>query len=173
MNSIKYNKLCNVMFPIFLIYIVPVSWIYILPTNFIVDSLVVLIALTVLKNKDKKSNYIKSIFKIWGLGFLSDIIGAIFLGVFFFAVEEYEPLREYANIAVVNPFESIISFFIVAICVFVAAFFIYYFNKKYSFNKCSLTEQEKNKISLWLAIFTAPYTFFIPLPILYHYLEML
>ena len=43
-----------------------------------------------------------------------------------------------------------------------AAFFIYLFNYRFCLSKAGLEEDEKKKLTLSLAVFTAPYLFFLP-----------
>ena len=56
-------------------------WLIILPGNFIIDSIVLLVSMMILKIQDKKQNYKKYILKIFIFGMLSDIIGSAFLFV--------------------------------------------------------------------------------------------
>ena len=44
MNSRNEIKLYNILFPIWLLILMPTAWIAVLPVNFIVDSLVLVIA---------------------------------------------------------------------------------------------------------------------------------
>lgn len=69
----------NMIFPIWLIWLFPLTWIIILPGNFIIDSLVLLITLKLLNINEKKNIYKKTILKVWGYGFLADLIGTIIM----------------------------------------------------------------------------------------------
>lgn len=69
----KEIKLYNMIFPLWSFYLFPIGWIIILPANFILDSLVFVLALSLLKVPEKKEKYKKCILRIWGYGFLSDI----------------------------------------------------------------------------------------------------
>lgn len=46
-------------------------------------------------------------------------------------------------------------------CVFIAGFFIYWFNYNKVLKKKDLPEWQKKKIALLLAVFIAPYLFFL------------
>ena len=70
-------KLYNVMFPIWMFYLLPtVLWLIILPVNFAVDTLVVLLVLSRLRIQNRREIWKKSILRVWLLGFLADFIGA-------------------------------------------------------------------------------------------------
>ena len=68
-------KLYNVIFPIWLLWLFPVTWIVVLPGNFIVDLLVVVLTMKWLKIKDIKGKTKSVILKVWVFGFLADFIG--------------------------------------------------------------------------------------------------
>lgn len=78
----KTVKLYNMIFPIwFLIFLPPVAFIMLFG-NFIIDSIVVISCYYFLKLTKldlKLEEFYKScIFKVWGYGFLADIIGHLF-----------------------------------------------------------------------------------------------
>ncbi|MDO4714625.1 MAG: hypothetical protein Q4B28_08600 [bacterium] len=75
----KDIKLYNVIFPIWMLFFLPPVWLVVLSANFVIDSLVFRLAAKVSKLQGIASLYTKSILKIWGFGFLADIIGAGFL----------------------------------------------------------------------------------------------
>ena len=61
-NSVK---LYNVLFPFWMLLLFPQMWLVILPGNFIIDSLVLIIGMSALKIADKKQWYKKHILKIF------------------------------------------------------------------------------------------------------------
>ncbi|WP_294186413.1 hypothetical protein [uncultured Clostridium sp.] len=69
MRSKSSIKFYNLIFPIWLIWLFPLTWIIILPGNFIIDSLVLLITLKVLNINEKKNVYKKAILKVWDMDF--------------------------------------------------------------------------------------------------------
>ena len=71
----KRTRLYNMLFPMYLLWLAPTIWLLIMPANFLIDSIVVLIALSVLK-LPPMAIYKKTILKVWGYGFLSDLIGS-------------------------------------------------------------------------------------------------
>ena len=75
----KNLKLYNVFFPVWLLILIPFTWVIAIPVNFIVDSLVIFISLKFLKIEEAFQKYKKVIFKVFIFGFLSDFIGSVFL----------------------------------------------------------------------------------------------
>ncbi len=164
----KQIKLYNVIFPIWLLLIFPQTWLVAIPANFVIDLAVIIITMRLLKMNNIKLHAKKSILKVVIFGFLSDIIGGIFMVIPNFI----QPLMPtvisrwiYEHIltaAMFDPLSSIWGFLYVLACAAISAVCIYFFNSKFSFNKTDISLSEKKKISLSLAIVTAPYLFFIP-----------
>ena len=141
----KQIRLYNVLFPVWMLVTMPVIWYIVIPGNFIIDSLVLILALKALKVENRKSFYKKHIFLVFGFGFLSDILASrpMWGGV----------VLEWGGIYGDSPLLTVPG-------VVLAGVLIYLFNYFITFRK-----QEKplrKKLSLTLAIATAPYTFLIP-----------
>ena len=143
-------RLYNILFPIWFLLFIPITWVVVLPANFVIDSLVILITMKMIGVKFKKRMYKESILKVWGFGFLSDIIGAAFLFVTMWILELAVPGEDYLYLA---------------IAVLISAIFIFIFNYKISFK--GYDRNTRFKMALSLAILTAPYTFLIPLDWIY------
>lgn len=143
-------RLYNILFPIWFLLFIPVTWVVVLPANFVIDSLVILITMKMIGVKFKKKMYKESILKVWGFGFLSDIIGAAFLFVTMWILDLAVPGEDYLYLA---------------IAVLISAIFIFIFNYKISFK--GYDRNTRFKMALSLAILTAPYTFLIPLDWIY------
>ena len=164
-NSIK---LYNVIFPIWLLWLIPITWLVVLPANFFIDLLVVVLTMKYLKVPDIKMNAKSVIFKVWIFGFIADFIGTasmVMSNLIDFNYKTQLGKWWYTNIAnavCYNPFESVFFFFCVTVCVIITAFLIYLFNYKFCLNKLNLLDEQKKKIALSLAIFTAPYLFYLP-----------
>ena len=159
-------KIYNMFFPIWLLWLFPFTWSVVLPGNFIIDSLVLLLTLKVLKINDKKKIYKKTILKIWGFGFLSDFIGCLIMLIPGFIGTKL-PVNEWwlnnlTRAIASSPFTSIYSVVWIIISIIITSFFIYLFNYKVSFKKLDIEEKSKKKLALSLAIFTAPYLFLLP-----------
>ncbi len=149
-------KLYNVMFPIWFFFLYPTFlWLLILPVNFGVDSLVLFLGAKKLQPENRLQLWKKTIWKIWGFGFISDFIGAaISLCVMLLTDMCFPQLN-----TVLFPGSVLLALPGVA----VAGLLIYYFNRYICFRKSELTEEQIHKLCLWLAVFTAPYTMLIPL----------
>ncbi len=152
-------KLYNILLPIWLLWLAPITWLVILPGNFIIDLLVIVVTMKALRLEHVKENAKKSILYVWIFGFLADFIGvaAMLIG----------SMVEPSGGVVFNPFESILSFLWVTGCVILSGVCIYFFNKKICLRKTELSDVEKKKLALSLAVFTAPYLFYLPSTLLY------
>ena len=58
-------KLYNLIFPVWIMLTIPLVWLIVLPLNFIVDSLVIVISMKKLRIDNKKDFYKRHIFKIF------------------------------------------------------------------------------------------------------------
>lgn len=163
-------SLYNIIFPIWMLWLFPLTWLFILPANFIIDSVVLLLALKFLKVGEWKQIYKRSVVKIWIFGFLADIAGAVMMLTVILTdslLASESPMGQWwhqhlTNTVTSNPFSNIYSFLWTTICVAVSVFLIYLFNVKISFRKLPLKQALKRKLALVLAIFTAPYLFYLP-----------
>jgi len=161
------KKLYNIIFPIWILFIVPPAILIVLPSNFIIDSLVLIITLKILRINNIKEIYKKTILKVWLFGFFADIIGAIFLLISQFIPGEFW----YDNILAPlmwNPFENIFSFIYCTIGILISGVFIYLFNKKITFKNIDLKDNLKKKIAFVLSLITMPYLFYLPTYIVYN-----
>lgn len=151
----KNIRLYNVMFPIWFLFLMP-SYLHllILPINFLVDSLVLFLGARHQKLENRGKLWKKSILRIWIIGFICDILGALLIAALYFALCEIPQWN-----LVLFPGTTLISLPGVAL----AGVLIYFCNRKISFQKTDLTPEAIHKLSLLLAIATAPYTMLIPL----------
>lgn len=165
----KEIKLYNVIFPLWILWLFPQTWIFVLPANFLIDLLVVMLSMHFLKVKEIKKNVKRVILKIWLCGFIAD-----FVGTFAMAAVNFLPVREDTTFGIwwhrrfigptsYDPFATVESFLFVTACVVLTAAVIYFLNTKFCLKKADLTEVQRKKTALCLAVFTAPYLFYIPL----------
>lgn len=158
MKSDRTNRLrlYNVLFPAWMFYLLPTGlWLIILPANFIIDSLVLWVAMRRLGIAECREVWKRSIVRIWGIGFLSDILGALLtFGLFLLIDAAHLSWDVY-----LFPGTTLLAI----PGVIVSAILIYILNKRYAFTKCTLDETQKRKLSFALAIFTAPYAMLVPL----------
>ena len=143
-------KLYNVLFPFWMLLLFPQMWAIVLPGNFIIDSIVLIISMFALKITEKKRFYKRHIFQIWGFGMLSDIIGAAYMFLLMWAFEVGSMGDEL--------YLTIPALIISAALIFVSNYFV-------TFRKSD--KALRLKLALTFAIVTAPYTFLIPSSWLY------
>lgn len=159
----KGVKLYNLLFPIWILWIIPITWIVVLPANFVIDLLVVVLTMKYLKIAEIKKKAQAVIFRVWIMGFVADFIGtiAMFLSG---SVPELDGtwFDNMASAVNYNPFEHIFAFVWVTICVIVTSFFIYLFNNKWCLKEAGLDDKQRKRVALSLAVFTAPYLFYLP-----------
>lgn len=150
----KDDRLYNIMFPIWMFFIIPTwLWLIILPVNFAVDSLVLLLAAKHYKIENRFGLWKNSILKIWIIGFLCDFVGAgLCLGILL------------TLSGIFNYDVGYYGVFVIAIpAVILSGVLIYFVNRCISFRKTGIDKALVNKLCLALAIFTAPYTMLIPM----------
>lgn len=163
MITVKKTKLYNVIFPIWLLWLFPITWLISLPANFVIDLLVVVLAMRHLKVENVKANAKKVILKVWIMGFLSDIVGSLGLLLANLLDQNTEWWNENIIIPInYSPFSSIWGFLWITACVILTGVIIYFINKCWCLKKADLTEIQRKKVALALAVFTAPYLFYLP-----------
>ncbi len=165
-GKIKEIKLFNVMFPVWLLFIFPITWLLVIPVNFIIDSFVLLLGMFLLQVDDKLSFYKKTVLWVFLFGFAADILGGIVLLITQF-VEDNAFFYEYLTAPIAqNPFDNVYSLLYTCLAVVISGILIYVFNRFVSFRKIS-DKKVKRVISLLLAFFTAPYLFLLPTSSIY------
>lgn len=163
----KGTTLYNVIFPIWMLWLFPLSWLVVLPMNYVIDRLVVKLTQRRFQMPDILKKDKGAIWKVWGFGFLSDLIGtaAMFLIT---AIEFPSPETDrwwydhVSNAVSYNPFSSVYALIAIVLCVALAGLCIYLFNYHISFRKSNLSAEQRKRLSMNLALFTAPYLFFLP-----------
>ena len=160
----KEIKLNNLIFPIWILWLFPPIVIVAMIGNYIIDSLVILLALVVFKvssvtGESTKSLYKRSILKVWIFGFLADILGTALLFIIMMILGGTKDLVQGISY---NPLSNLGSFLIVFIAILAAAVFIYIFNYNYVFNKLIIERKARLKVALTIAILTMPWTYLIP-----------
>ena len=153
MKDTKGTKLYNVIFPVWMVILLPQLWIAVFAGNFIIDSLVLIVLMSAFKMSERKQWYKKHILKVFSFGFISDFIGALYmLGILYLgAFLEFE-------VEVDAPLLTVPAIVLSAALIFVFNYFV-------SFKKDD--RKIRLKSSIVLAVGTAPYTFLIPVSWLY------
>ena len=149
-NKKKDIKLYNVLFPFCMLLLFPPIWLIVLPGNFVIDSLVLIISMFLLKISDKKHYYKRHILKIYGFGMLSDIVGSAYMLLLMLVFQVGRMGDE--------PYLTIPALIISAVLIFVLNYFVTFKNTDKAL---------RLKLSVIFAIVTAPYTFLIPSSWLY------
>lgn len=149
-KSNKNIKLYNVLFPFWMLLLFPQMWLIVLPGNFVIDSLVLILSMVALKVVNKKEFYKRHILKIYGFGLLSDILGAAYMFLLVWAFE--------VGIMGDEPYLTVPALMISAVLIFVFNYFITFRN---------VDQKTRVTLSLVFAIVTAPYTFLVPSSWLY------
>ena len=146
MNHPKHEiKLYNMVFPLWLSLFLPPFWLIVLPSNFIIDSLVFLICMLVWKIPRKRYTYLRYIFKIFCFGLLSDILASAFMLICgYFSSGSFRGDELYFTIP----------------GLILAAVLIFMFNYFVTFKP--MEKQLRFRLALTFAVVTAPYTFLVP-----------
>lgn len=138
-------KLYNVLFPFWMLLFFPQIWLIVLPGNFIIDSIVLLISMFFLRIADKKQFYKLNIIKIYFVGLFSDFIGAGYMLLL---------------IAVFNVGQMGNELYLTLPALAISTALIFILNYFITFKKTD--KSLRLKISIIFSIVTAPYTFLIP-----------
>lgn len=165
-------KLYNVIFPIWLLWIFPTTWLFIMPANLLFDALIIVLTLKVLKVTNIKSILKTVIWRTWICGFLADFVGCLIL--FSVNIIKFSPENSLHwwwndNMMAINynAFANVYVFVLMTFAVFISAYLIYWFNSRFCLHEAPLSPQERQKLSISLAIFTAPYIFYLPTSLLF------
>ena len=166
MNDRHGVTLRNVLFPIWMLWLFPLTWLVVLPVNFGIDLLVVVLALKTMRVAPVRETARRVILRVWLMGFVADFIGTALMFVVnlvdspgAFGKWWYENLT---NAVCFNPFESVYAVLYVTLCVAVSAGCIYWFNRKFCLKRAGLDARQTHRLALALAVFTAPYLFYFP-----------
>ena len=146
----KDVRLYNVLFPFWMLMLFPTVWLIVLPSNFLIDSLVLFIALRWLGIDEKKLWYKRHILKIFTFGMLSDLVGAAYM------------LLLMMRFDVGNMGDEL---YLTLPAILLAATLIFLSNYYITFRK--VEKPLRLKLALTFAIVTAPYTFLVPSSWLY------
>ena len=163
----RQTRLYNIILPIWLILAIPSPlWLAVLPGNLLVDCAVLFFTLLALKHTQKGAVVKQLWWKFWLLGFAADGVGVLWmlLGFLPFQNDALSPLwNDTLRYIMHNPFGHPAAFLWTLAGVALAGYCIYRFDKWAMKNCVLLSEGERHKIALAMAIITAPWLFFIPI----------
>ena len=158
----KTVKLYNILFPIWMLVFFPSPlWIALIPANYLIDRFV--LKRTLPKTVNRSAFCKKNSWKICLAGFVSDLIGALFL---FLVVLLCDENYELANGITMDPFKDLLSFLIVALAVTISAIFIFIIDRMILI-RCGLSRKQATRSAAFLALLTAPYLYLLPSKLIY------
>lgn len=126
----------------------PGLWLAVIPGNFIIDSIVLIVSIFILKTADKKVFYKKHILKVYAFGMISDIIGSAYMLLMLIGFEVGSMGDE---------------LYLTLPALALSAVSIFLFNYLVTFKKTD----KRLTLSLIFAVVTAPYTFLVPSSLIY------
>lgn len=151
----------NIIFPASMLYfgslLFPAFLLFLLPANFLADTLALFLLFFLLKLQKKGKIYKKIILRTWGFGFLADFIASTTLFIISCGISL--PFSVYGSIA---PWRNPGGFLFITAGVALAGVLIYFFQRKIILEEIRLAEAQKHKLALGIAILTAPYTMYLP-----------
>jgi len=156
-NSVK---LYNMIFPIWMLILLPPVWLVVLPANFAIDLLVIWLTLRYMKIPEIKQNAKAAIVRAWLLGFACDLVGTALM--FLSGLPDGQWWAEFSNAVAYDPFSNPLAVLWIVLCIAVSGLCIYFLDYKFAFKKTALDDAQKKKLALSMAIFTAPYLFLLP-----------
>ena len=145
----KQIKLYNVFFPVWLLVMIPQTWIAVFPVNFLVDSLVLILLMRQLQVAEKKQFYKKHIAAVFFFGLVADLVGA--MALLLAVALELGTTGE-------DLYLTIPAVALSGLCIYLAHYFVIFRRQE---------KPVRKKLALTFAIATAPYTFLIPIAWLY------
>ena len=168
-------KLYSIYFPFYAFILLDyVFFLPMLPINFVVTALVLFLVLRISKVENWKQILKKSIWRVFGVGLLADMVGVLFrflplLAEKLFRLVGFAKAADYlckywSDVVLYNIYMSdivrslgwtVISIIAAGICVFV-------FNYYLALPKVVEDKKLRKRISLVMAILTAPYSFMNP-----------
>lgn len=183
-SSKREVRLYNLLFPIWVLIFIPSMWLIVLPANFAIDSLVILLTLLYLRRRAAAAaedgetpnntpiwkDWLRCIIPVWLIGFVCDLIGSgfmIFWGYIPGLLADGTPFgmwweKYITDPLTANPFQSVPALVFAMLGVALAALLIYRLNSRISFRRLSVSEDERNQLAISLAVFTAPYVMLLP-----------
>lgn len=158
----RRTRLYNIIFPIWILWLVPPIWFIALAGNFIIDFLVLALTLRVLRVENRRELARKLVWKVWILGFLADLVGvaALLPSQMVAWGAEFIPVQ---RAIAYDPLGSGWAFLWVGAAVLIAAACIYWFDRGLALKNAQLAEEQKRKLALSMAVVTAPYLFYLPM----------
>ena len=161
-------RLYNIFFPIWMLIFFPPIVLLILPANFVFDLAVLLLTMKFLQIHEGWKYAKTVILRVWLCGFAADLLGAMLMMLPVVPFNLGEPLEA----VFYNPFAYIGSFLWATSCICVSAAVIYGLNYYFCLNRLPFNCRQRRRLSLSLAVFTAPYLYYMPTNLFYDILSL-
>lgn len=140
-------KFSALLYPVWTIFFQPSAALPILLRTFLIHALVLALALRHYAIPNKAQIWKRAILRVWDVGFFAGCLGALLaFGLYAFLMPAGFPWEQLTMLPGVA----------------FAGMMGYLFHSCISFNRCELSSAQVHKLSLALALFTAPYTMFLP-----------
>ena len=155
-------RLYNILLPIWLLWIFPQVWLIVLPGNLAIDCAVLLLTLLALGCTAKQAVLRRVWWRVWLNGFLADAAGVVWMLLGLLPIQ-WAWWEESISGIMGRPFRSPLSLFWTLAGVALAGVCIFAFDLRAMHSCIGLSNREKRRIALTMAIVTAPWLFFIPM----------
>lgn len=157
-------RLYNMIMPLWLIAaLMPQLWLIVLPANWGIDFLVLWLTMKAMKFERPARLAGRTVWLTWIFGFCADILGGLLMIAPGWGMDIGKESVFYGITRVLNnPFYDIWSFLWTTLGVVVTAVLIYVYNRYIVLRKADMTDVQMRKVALSLAVFTAPYLFYLP-----------
>ena len=162
-------KLLGDIISIWFFWIIPLCWPIIILVNTAFYSIVMYIFMLCLKIDNPLKKLRKIIIRVTFFGFLCDLIVAGFLILIILQVDNIINYKSvfyhWLKALWENPFNNVYALLTILVTILLSRVLNYKLNKRYTFSKFDIDEENKKKLALAIAIFTAPYMFFFTITI--------
>ena len=165
------TRLYNVIFPIWIIMFWPSPPVFLVTFfgNLVIDCAVLFLVLLALRHPAKGAVLRRCWWRVWLYGFLSDIIGALWLAAGLFGAWALDAggtggwISDFAMAMTVNPFRHPLALAWTAVGTALAGVCICRFDRRVFQRVPELDGGQSRTLALALAIVTAPWLFFLPM----------
>ena len=152
-------RLYNMIMPVWLLVIFPITWIPVLAGNFAIDSALLLLFLKLRKHDNIKEKWKKSIVKVWLFGMLSDIVGGGLIVAAAFISGAIDGRSRFSQAILGQIWRDPGAAAFCVGCMLLSSLLIYLFDSKISFRKSVDDERERKILALLFAVVTMPWLF--------------
>ena len=149
----------NIIMPIWLLVVFPVTWIPVLAASFVIDSLLLLLFLKIRKHDSIREKWKKSILKVWLFGMLSDIVGGGIIFLTSIIADRIKPGSRFSLYLLGHVWKHLPAAAFCVACMLLSSLLIYLFDSRISFRKSIEDPRERKILALLFAVVTMPWLF--------------